>query len=362
METIEIKTQSKSYPVFIGPNAVDSLSDFITEGYGQTGKILLITDEKVAGLHLQTVKKILSQTNIPICEYIVPEGEHAKTFDVFYQCQSFALSQNLNRKSMIIALGGGAVGDVAGFVAATFMRGIPFIQVPTTLLAHDSAVGGKVAINHPQGKNMIGAFFQPEAVFFDLSFLQTLPAKEWRSGFAEVVKEALIQDEEFYNWLVSSVHSLNELTAEKLMHLIKKGIEIKAAIVAEDEKETGVRAYLNLGHTLGHAIEGLMGYGRMSHGEAVMVGTVYALQLSQKRLKLDFDLHQFMRWIHALGYETVMNQDLSKTELLAFMKRDKKTIGDMATFVLLDKVGHPTIENIPDNEILENLSSMYKNI
>ncbi|CAH0345542.1 3-dehydroquinate synthase [Bacillus sp. CECT 9360] len=360
METVDIKTPSKSYPVFIGHNATESLPDFIKKQDREIGKIMIITDEKVATLHLDTVKQLLALTNIQICEYIVPEGEHAKTFEVFYQCQSFALSQNLNRKSMIVALGGGAVGDVAGFVAATFMRGIPFIQVPTTLLAHDSAVGGKVAINHPQGKNMIGVFHQPEAVFFDLSFLKTLPAKELRSGFAEVVKEALIQDKEFYKWLVASVDNLNELTEDKLLYMVKRGIEIKAAIVAEDEKETGVRAYLNLGHTLGHAIEGLRGYGKILHGEAVMIGTIFAIHLSQKKLNLDFDLEKFIDWVGSLGYETVVSEECSKTDLLAFMKRDKKTVREVVTFVLLQMVGQPKLVNIQDSEILENLSIMYR--
>lgn len=360
MEIIEIKTPSKSYPVFLGNNAADSLPGFILDHYAHIGKIMIITDKKVAGLHLHTVKEILARTGLPVYEYIVPEGEQAKTFEVFFQAQSFALSHHFNRKSMIIALGGGAVGDLAGFVAATFMRGIPFIQIPTTLLAHDSAVGGKVAINHPQGKNMIGVFYQPEAVFFDISFLKSLPQKELRSGFAEVVKEALIQDAGFYDWLVSSVGSLEALTEEKLLHMIKRGIEIKAAIVAEDEKESGVRAYLNLGHTLGHAIEGLVGYGKISHGEAVMIGTIYALYLSQKRLGLDFDTKRFIHWVQQLGYQTTIHEGHGRTDLLSFMKRDKKTVSDMVTFVLLEKVGYPLMENIPDSEILESLSNMYE--
>lgn len=360
MQTVDIQTPSKSYPVFIGDDAVESLPNFINQMDLQVGKIMIITDEKVAGLHLQKLKQQLALTDIPFCEYIVPEGEHAKTFEVFFQCHSFALSENLNRRSMIIALGGGAVGDVAGFVAGTFMRGIPFIQVPTTLLAHDSAVGGKVAINHPQGKNMIGVFHQPEAVFYDLSFLNTLPAKELRSGFAEVVKEALIQDGEFYRWLLSTVNNLNELTEDQLLHMVKRGIEIKAAIVAEDEKETGVRAYLNLGHTLGHAIEGLLGYGEISHGEAVMIGTIFALHLSREKLQLDLDLDKFIDWVGSLGYETVVSEDCSKADLLAFMKRDKKTVSEVVTFVLLQKVGNPELVNIQDSEILEKLSIMYR--
>ncbi|RFU66074.1 3-dehydroquinate synthase [Peribacillus glennii] len=360
METIKVKTPSKSYPVFIGRNATNSLPEFIREHFSQVGKILIITDEKVAGLHLHTVKELLSGIGIPILDYVVPEGEHAKTFDVFFACQSYALSQNLNRKSMIIALGGGAVGDLAGFVAATFMRGIPFIQVPTTLLSHDSAVGGKVAINHPQGKNMIGVFHQPEAVFFDLSFLETLPPRELRSGFAEVVKEALIQDPGFYSWLFANVTRLDTLTEEQLLHMIKRGIEIKAAIVEEDEKETGVRAYLNLGHTLGHAIEGLAGYGKFSHGEAVMIGTIFALHLSRKKLQLDIDLEGFIDWARGLGYETEIHEGLNKTDILSFMKRDKKVISDIVTFVLLEKVGSPKMANISDSEIMDNLSVIYR--
>ncbi|MEY9868116.1 3-dehydroquinate synthetase [Peribacillus sp. B2I2] len=173
MESIQIKTASKQYPVLIGKKAINELPELITHELNHLNKILIITDEKVAELHLQTVKNALVKTGKPVLHHVVPEGEHAKTFDVFYECQSYCLSQQLNRKSLIIALGGGAVGDLAGFVAATFMRGIPFIQVPTTLLAHDSAVGGKVAINHPLGKNMIGAFHQPEAVIYDLEFLKT---------------------------------------------------------------------------------------------------------------------------------------------------------------------------------------------
>ncbi|PLT34876.1 3-dehydroquinate synthase [Bacillus sp. V5-8f] len=359
METIEISTPSKSYPVFIGRNAATYMPDFIRENFSQVGKILIITDEKVANLHLHTVKELLSGTGIPVLEYVVPEGEHAKTFDVFYECQSYALSHNLNRKSMIVALGGGAVGDLAGFVAATFMRGIPFIQVPTTLLAHDSAVGGKVAINHPQGKNMIGVFYQPEAVFFDVSFLETLPPRELRSGFAEVVKEALIQDQEFYKWLLSNVSRLDSLSEVQLLHMIKRGIEIKAAIVSEDEKEAGVRAYLNLGHTLGHAIEGLAGYGKIAHGEAVMIGTIFALHLSMKKTRLDFNIEEFIHWAESLGYQTGIHEGFNNQDMLSFMKRDKKVTGDNVTFVLLEKVGSPKLENLSDNEIIENLSTMY---
>ncbi|MBK5483763.1 3-dehydroquinate synthase [Peribacillus sp. TH16] len=358
MESMQIKTASKQYPVLIGKQAINELPDFITHELNQLNKILIITDEKVAELHLQTVKKVLIKTGKPVLHYVVPEGEHAKTFEVFYECQSYCLSQQLNRKSLIIALGGGAVGDLAGFVAATFMRGIPFIQVPTTLLAHDSAVGGKVAINHPLGKNMIGAFHQPEAVIYDLEFLQTLPLQELRSGFAEVIKHSLIADKEFYRWLKSNIVDLNNITDEQFLTMITKGIGIKASIVEEDEKEMGIRAFLNFGHTLGHAVEGSMGYGNFTHGESILIGMVYALKLSSREQGLDFKLDEFINWVSSLGYQTTIPLQLEKETLLNLMKTDKKSINEGATFVLLKQLGSPLLMDIADSVLIEEMIEM----
>lgn len=355
---MQIKTASKQYPVLIGKQAINELPDFITQELNQLNKILIITDEKVAELHLQTVKKALIKTGKPVLHYVVPEGEHAKTFEVFYECQSYCLSQQLNRKSLIIALGGGAVGDLAGFVAATFMRGIPFIQVPTTLLAHDSAVGGKVAINHPLGKNMIGAFHQPEAVIYDLEFLQTLPLQELRSGFAEVIKHSLIADKEFYRWLKSNIVDLNNITDEQFLTMITKGIGIKASIVEEDEKEMGIRAFLNFGHTLGHAVEGSMGYGNFTHGESILIGMVYALKLSSREQGLDFKLDEFINWVSSLGYQTTIPLQLEKETLLNLMKTDKKSINEGATFVLLKQLGSPLLMDIADSVLIEEMIEM----
>lgn len=355
---MQIKTASKQYPVLIGKQAINELPDFITHELNQLNKILIITDEKVAELHLQTVKKALIKTGKPVLHYVVPEGEHAKTFEVFYECQSYCLSQQLNRKSLIIALGGGAVGDLAGFVAATFMRGIPFIQVPTTLLAHDSAVGGKVAINHPLGKNMIGAFHQPEAVIYDLEFLQTLPLQELRSGFAEVIKHSLIADKEFYRWLKSNIVDLNNITDEQFLTMITKGIGIKASIVEEDEKEMGIRAFLNFGHTLGHAVEGSMGYGNFTHGESILIGMVYALKLSSREQGLDFNLDEFINWVSSLGYQTTIPLQLEKETLLNLMKTDKKSINEGATFVLLKQLGSPLLMDIADSVLIEEMIEM----
>lgn len=360
MEAITIKTTSKQYPVLIGEKAIQKLPEFILSELKQVNKIVIITDEKVATLHLETVKSVLETTGKEILEHVVPEGEHAKTFEVFYDCQSFCLSHQLNRKSLIIALGGGAVGDLSGFVASTFMRGIPFIQVPTTLLAHDSAVGGKVAVNHPLGKNMIGAFYQPEAVIYDLELLKTLPIVQLRSGFAEVIKHALIADEEFYNWLVSNIHDLANISDEQFFKMIKRGIEIKASVVEKDEKEAGIRAFLNFGHTLGHAIEASMGYGNFTHGESVLIGMVYALELSRKKSKLTFDASSFVNWAQSLGYRTNIPKHLDVDKLLQLMKTDKKSVTSKATFVLLEEVGSPLLTELDDDELLNEMANFLE--
>ena len=360
MKTIKIKTSSKQYPVIIGKKAIQKLPEFIVSELQQVNKIVIITDEKVATLHLESVKSVLETTGKPVLAHVVPEGEHAKTFEVFYECQSFCLSNQLNRKSLIIALGGGAVGDLAGFVASTFMRGIPFIQVPTTLLAHDSAVGGKVAVNHPLGKNMIGAFYQPEAVIYDLEFLKTLPLQQLRSGFSEVIKHALIADEDFYNWLVSDIHDLANLSDEQFFTMIKRGIEIKAAVVEEDEKEAGIRAFLNFGHTLGHAVEASMGYGNFTHGESVLIGMVYALELSRKKSNLQFDVQAFVDWVQSLGYRITIPKQLDVNQLLKLMKTDKKSVTSKATFVLLEKVGSPLLTEMEDDELLDEMANFLE--
>lgn len=353
MKTVQVNAGSKSYPVFIGANTVSKLNTFLQQHFPNCSKILIITDETVAGLHLAALQKEI--TAFPVVSHIVPAGEHAKTFDVFYGCHSFALEEKLDRKSLIIALGGGAVGDLAGFVASSFMRGIPFIQVPTTILAHDSAVGGKVAINHPLGKNMIGAFYQPEAVFYETSYIATLPVIELRSGFGEVMKHALISNMEFYESLLNDITDLAGVPEEQWAVLLEKGILVKSDVVAQDEKEANVRAYLNFGHTLGHAIEAEMGYGNMSHGEAVVIGMLFALRLSEKKLGLDFDSSRFTHWLKTLGYATEVPSSLSVDALLDRMKQDKKSVKGTIHFVLLKSIGTPELVQMDEQELREEL-------
>ncbi|WP_066385030.1 3-dehydroquinate synthase [Neobacillus mesonae] len=353
METIHIQTESKKYNVFVGDGVSSEIDSFLAAHFPKLTKVLIITDENVAKLHLDQLLGQL-QHRKPIV-FTAPGGEKAKTFDVYYQALSSALENRLDRKSLILAIGGGAVGDLAGFVAASFMRGIPFIQIPTTILAHDSAVGGKVAINHPLGKNMIGAFYQPEAVFYDLGLLQTLPEAEIRSGFAEVIKHALIHDPAFYDWLLSNIDDLNGLTMKQLSYSLIKGIQVKNHFVSQDEKETGIRAYLNFGHTLGHAIEAEMGYGNFTHGEAVMIGMIFALKLSEELTGLSFNIERFISWVQKLGYQTRIPMHISNDQLLQKMKQDKKSVDETVRFVLLEEIGRPNLREIDDSLIIDRL-------
>lgn len=358
MMQLQISTQHHSYPVVIGSGAIHGVHAFIQENMKEVTNIGIIIDEKVADIYWNDLKAAFNE--LPFSVYIAPSGESAKTFDVYYDITGFLLEKKLDRKSLIIAIGGGAIGDLAGFVASTFMRGIPFIQIPTTILAHDSAVGGKVAINHPLGKNMIGAFHQPEAVFYDLEFLQSLSLQEKRSGFAEVIKHGLIHDEVFYAQMRNELHTLDELSPTLLSSFLTRGIEIKGEFVAADETEKGVRAYLNFGHTLGHAIEAEMGYGGWTHGESVAVGMIFALKLSQKKLNLSFNVDDFTQWLQVLGYTTTIPAHISHEKLLKRMKQDKKSVAGQVKFVLLTSIGNPVLEDISDEIILQELASFHK--
>lgn len=358
MKQLTIETSSKTYPVVIGSDVLKELPTFIQTKLEPVSGIWIISDETVAALYVSKLEKLIKPYFDKVVTTVVPSGESAKAFSVFEKCHGDGLRHNMNRKSLILALGGGAVGDLAGFVAATYMRGIRFIGLPTTLLAHDSAVGGKVAINHTLGKNMVGAFHQPEAVFYDWDLLSTLPEKEVRSGFGEAIKHALIQDSAFYDYLLSNVNRLEDLQGEVLAEVITKGISIKANIVKQDERETGVRGFLNFGHTLGHAIEANMGYGKITHGEGVVIGMVFALKLSMDRTGLSFDLKTFESWLTQLGYSLTL-PPCDHHDLLASMKKDKKTTGKTITFIVLNAVGEPTTIQLSDDEVLQYLQEYF---
>ena len=339
---IRVNTKTHQYNVLFGHSFIREAFESLQDVTRTADRIFVLTDENVWAAQGERFTEAFPHAFDVL---VLPGGEACKSFEQYNACQTFLLEQRATRKSFIIAFGGGAVGDLSGFVAATFMRGIPFIQVPTTILAHDSAVGGKTAINHPLGKNMIGAFYQPQAVVYDIAFLATLPEQEIRSGMTEVIKHALISDEAWLRELLS--RSIYDYSDDELSHHLQKGTQVKATIVAEDETEQSVRKYLNLGHTYGHAIEAASGYGNVSHGESVMIGLIYCLLLSERygditradtRAVYDYALSQ------RYPFEAVAQFDFET--LLSYMQKDKKAEYGELQFVLLRKIGEPFVQKI----------------
>ncbi|MFG6495146.1 3-dehydroquinate synthase [Fictibacillus sp. UD] len=355
MNTIQITTPSKNYPVFIGENAIWKLKSVLENLNPAPKNLLIITDENVGKLYLNEVQHVIGESFS--CETIqIQAGDDQKSFENYIACQSFALSKGLDRTSIVLALGGGMIGDLAGFVAGTYMRGIRFIQLPTTILAHDSAVGGKTGINHPEGKNMIGVFHQPEAVIYSTEFLATLPQHEKRSGFAEVIKHALIADESLYQSLCKNVQTIDDLNGDSLLQALIRGIEIKNGIVSQDEKEKGIRAFLNFGHTLGHAIEGELQYKGITHGEAVAHGMAFALSLNENTVQIGNELK---KWLKSLGYPP-LSKTLSVPLLIERMKKDKKAEKGNIQMVLLKELEKPYLSSYQAEELEIKLSAFLE--
>lgn len=353
MKSIHIQASTHSYDVSIGEKIRFQLHNFIElDAYSS---IFVITDQHVADLYGTSFLDAIEHKNVQIS--VIPSGEQSKSMEQFYELHTKALTNGMDRKGLIVAFGGGVVGDVAGFVAATLLRGVDYIQVPTTILAHDSSVGGKVAINHPLGKNLIGNFYAPRAVVFDVDLLKTLPAHEVRSGYAELIKEALIDDTGLFEQMIAS--PLASKTADAFIPFIQRGIEIKARIVEEDEKESGIRAYLNLGHTLAHAIEANKGYGSMTHGEAVAIGLLFALYVSEKTFSTSFPVPRLYEWFTANGYPITLNAT-DVDELVQLMKHDKKVKHDQLYMVLLKDIGEPTLVQLSIEEMTSLLKQFIK--
>ena len=352
MQTISIDTKHKHYEVYVGSHIYESALSLYANQLQKADHVVIFVDEVVANLHGEKLQKPLETiSGKAVHVFKLPAGESSKAVETFMACHSFLLEIGCTRKSIIFALGGGACGDVVGFVASTFMRGIPFFQCPTTILAHDSAVGGKTAINHPQGKNMIGSFYQPEAVLFDVSTLSTLPQQEILSGMAEVIKHALISDQQWLQELLE-FPSFADISSTQYLAFLVKGIQVKAAIVEEDEYEQSVRKYLNLGHTYGHAIEASTGFGKITHGESVAIGLVIALLLSEEKQLLDHgNARKLFEELNKFGYsfESVLEHGID--ELLSYMKRDKKASFGELHFVLLEQIGKPCMNIVSVEDV-----------
>lgn len=342
MQTLTVDLGDRSYPIHIGSGLMGQ-TELILPHLAQK-RVLVVTNTTVAPLYLAQLTATLEAGGVTVASVVLPDGEAYKNWETLNLVFDTLLNQRAERKTTLIALGGGVIGDMTGFAAASYQRGVPFIQIPTTLLSQvDSSVGGKTGINHPLGKNMIGAFYQPKLVLADTDTLKTLPARELSAGLAEVIKYGLIRDAEFLAWLEAHMDTLRALDPVAITHAIFRSCEIKAQVVGEDEREGGIRAILNLGHTFGHAIETGMGYGNWLHGEAVAAGMVMAVETSQRLGWLaETDVARTRALIHAAGLPDVA-PDLGEDTWLEYMGHDKKVEGGKMRFVLLKKMGEAVI-------------------
>jgi 3-dehydroquinate synthase len=349
MDELRVELAERAYPILIGQALIDDPSHFASR---IKGRAAVVTSDRIAPYFLDRLRATLARAQVDANEIILPDGEAAKTWETLNLVYSELLAQRCDRRTTLIALGGGVVGDITGFAAATYQRGVPFIQVPTTLLAQvDSSVGGKTAINHPLGKNMIGAFYQPILVLADTETLSTLPEREFRSGIAEVIKYGFIYDLAFLEWLEANLDALMRRDPVALTHAIRRSCEIKSEIVVQDERETGMRAWLNLGHTFGHAIEAGLGYGQWLHGEAVAAGMVLAAELSAR---LGFLASTDAKRIRDLVIQAGLPArapDLGSARYLELMHVDKKAQGGAIRYVLLKRLGEACVEPVPDDTV-----------
>lgn len=360
MRELTVELGDRSYPIYIGEGLLQEASSyFIKHGISKKSPLLIITDSHVADYHLQTLETELADAGFNTSSVVVPSGESSKSLTMLESLVTKALEAGLDRKSAIVALGGGVVGDLAGFVAASYMRGIKFVQVPTTILAHDSSVGGKVAVNHPLAKNIIGAFHQPELVLYDLHTLQTLPPRDVSGGLSEVVKHGLIWDGAFVAWCEEHAEKLLALDPEALGYALHKGCSVKAAVVSKDERENDLRAILNLGHTIGHAIEAVAGYGEFTHGEAISIGMIGSAKLGLRYGAPEEVYTVTKRVLAKCGLPVRLPEHIDVDKIMDAMMHDKKFAEGTMVFVVPTAIGKVEIK--PDvpvqwvREIVEQL-------
>ncbi len=352
MQTVRVALAERAYPIHIGAGLLERV-DLLVPLLPQP-RVALVTNHTVAPLYLDRVARSLEAAGIASVRIVVPDGEAHKDWPTLTMVFDALLEHRCDRKTAIVALGGGVIGDLAGFAAATYQRGVPFVQVPTTLLAQvDSSVGGKTAINHPLGKNMIGAFHQPLAVLADTDTLATLPPAELRAGLAEVIKHGAIRDVAFFEWLEANLDALLRLDRGALAYAVKRSVEIKAAVVAADERETGVRALLNFGHTFGHAIEAGLGFGAWLHGEAVGAGMVMAADLSVRLGLLERAAADRLRRLLARTGLPVAGPALGPDRYVDLMAVDKKAEAGRVRFILLDRLGAARIVDSVSADVLQ---------
>jgi 3-dehydroquinate synthase len=352
IEIIQVGLGERSYRILVGCGILGKIVVELDE-IQFPRRIALITNTAVADLYGELVRETLKSGGYDAELVVIPDGEEFKSFSVLEDVLGKLIARGFDRSSGILALGGGVVGDLAGFAAAIYLRGIPFVQVPTTLLAQvDSSVGGKTAVNHRLGKNLIGAFYQPQLVFIDVDLLRTLPDREFVAGMAEVIKYGVIRDRDFFSWLENNCSGLLQRQPRELIEAIKISCQIKANIVENDEKEGGLRAILNFGHTFGHAVEQLAGYGVIRHGEAVSIGMVVAAGLAlRKGFCSKDDLRQIRNLLIAFGLP-IHIPEFPQADYLTAMGRDKKVHEGRLRMVLNRGIGACLVETIEDPEAL----------
>lgn len=353
---LKVDLGSRSYPILIGQSLLTD-ADLIGR-HIQGQRVAVVTNTTVAPLYLDAFVQTLQAAGKQVMTVILPDGEEYKNWASLMQIFDALLGAKCDRKTTLIALGGGVIGDLTGYAAASYMRGIPFVQVPTTLLSQvDSSVGGKTGINHPLGKNMIGAFYQPQAVITDITTLATLPARELAAGLAEIIKVAAIIDAPFFDWIEANIARLVARDTTAIAEAIRRSCEIKADVVRQDEREGGLRAILNFGHTFGHAIESGLGYGKWLHGEAVGCGMVMAADLSYRLGFIDYvSKIRVVNLVQAAGLPT-MAPDLGQARWLELMEVDKKNEGGQIKFILLKPLGKPAIMSVPSDILLATLQA-----
>ncbi len=358
MPTVHVNLESRSYDIEIGSgNLLTAVK--LCDAESDDAHTIIITDSNVAPLYADPLIKALEELGSDVTSLEVDAGEASKAPEVAMSLWEELLDAGSDRKSIVVALGGGVVGDLAGFVAATFARGLRFVQIPTTLLAQvDSSVGGKVGVNLPNGKNMIGAFWQPRGVVVDVDVLKTLPDREYRAGLAEVVKYGVIQDAEFFAYLEANVDAINAHDAQVLTHIVQRCCRLKADVVEQDERETtGLRAILNYGHTFGHALEAATGYETLLHGEAVAIGMICAARLAERMGRVDAAFAARQRALfEALGLEVDM-PEVDHDELVELMYHDKKVERGRLRFVLPTRIGHvEVVGDVKNDDVLAALA------
>jgi len=351
VQVVRVALGERSYPIHIGSNLIGDAGLYGRHAQGR--RVAVVSNNVVAPLHLERVRQALTQAGAQSVPVLVEDGEQAKSWQTLDRVMDALLAARLGRDSLIVALGGGVVGDLAGFAAAVYQRGIPFIQVPTTLLAQvDSSVGGKTAINHARGKNMVGAFHQPLAVIADVATLDTLPERELRAGIAEVIKHGFVLDLPFVAWLEENIAKLLARDRAALEYAVQRSCELKAQVVAADEREAGQRAVLNFGHTFGHAIEAGAGYGAWLHGEAVATGMVMAAELSARAGTLSRGEAERVKALIGRAGLPVRGPNLGMRRYLELMQVDKKAAAGRVRFILLDGLGRATLRGDLDESLV----------